>query len=493
MRYQDLLENELIKKIPNLKNVQFLNNVFKKEGYELRLVGGVVRDLLQNKTPKDVDLATNATPSEMLEIAKKYDIPIVPTGEKHGTMTFIVNFDPYEITTLRIDKNTDGRHAEVEFTKNWEEDAKRRDLTFNAMSMDLDGNIYDYHQGQEDLKTGKAKFVGDADSRIKEDFLRILRYFRFQGKLPNTSWDKETLEAIKNNAENLNSISGERIWAEVYKILLGPNVKEVLEKMDETGVSKHINLFFNYGKNFLETILKNSEDPIIGLAYILPNIEEGKKLNSRYKLSAEDRELLLWLINKKENDYSLREALFNIIIKNDKKSFWLKYFLLKNKLNSYQKLKDFEIPVFPIKGDDLIKKGLKPGPELGKKLNELKIKWFDSNFKLSKEDLLKESLQENIKTVDTDIVSYKKEKITKPLYFPYYEKTFKPEDPFEIVYFEDVLGDKVLFNFTNSNYLILPKNSVKLGEIFNTKVTPSKKYKIPEKLDKLINSTFKKY
>lgn len=156
-----------------------LERLFKSEGYSLRLVGGVVRDLLLGRNPKDIDLATECTPEEMVRLFEKEGLRYIPTGLQHGTITVHTDMGTdYEITTLRIDHVTDGRHALVQFTSDWAIDAKRRDLTINSMSLSFDGTLYDYFEGQRHLTEKKIVFVGSARSRIQEDYLRILRYFR---------------------------------------------------------------------------------------------------------------------------------------------------------------------------------------------------------------------------------------------------------------------------------------------------------------------------
>lgn len=158
--------------------LQTLVNLFKKYNYELRIAGGAVRDILMGKHPKDLDFATDATPEQMKEMFEKEEIRMINVkGEKHGTVTARINDkENFEVTTLRIDIVTDGRHADVEFTKDWKLDANRRDLTINSMFLDLDGKLYDYFYGYDDLEKKKIVFVGDAGTRICEDYLRILRY-----------------------------------------------------------------------------------------------------------------------------------------------------------------------------------------------------------------------------------------------------------------------------------------------------------------------------
>ena len=151
--------------------IRKLDKVFKDNQHEVRIVGGAVRDIALGKTPKDIDFATDATPTEMMTMLDKAGIKHKPTGLEHGTLTAIIDKEPFEITTLRADKETDGRKADVEFVRSWEEDAKRRDLTYNAMSMDIDGKIYDYNGGMDDLQDKVSKFVGDPAIRLFSSFL----------------------------------------------------------------------------------------------------------------------------------------------------------------------------------------------------------------------------------------------------------------------------------------------------------------------------------
>lgn len=219
-----------------------LESVFRTSGYGFRLVGGVVRDLLLEKTPKDVDIATECTPDAMMKLFDAHGIRYIPTGLQHGTVTAHFADRDYEVTTLRIDRVTDGRHAEVEYTKDWREDAERRDFTINAMSLDLQGNLYDYFEGQKHLAEKRVVFVGDARKRIREDFLRILRYFRFYGCIvPSPGLhDAATLDAIEETAGGLEQISVERVWVEVGKILQGNHAPHLLHTMYSLQVARHI-------------------------------------------------------------------------------------------------------------------------------------------------------------------------------------------------------------------------------------------------------------
>lgn len=237
------LDNELFKSLftPELEHLVAL---FKKYNHEIRIAGGAVRDLLMDKKPKDLDFATTATPTQMKSMFEAENIRMINmNGEKHGTITPRINDkENFECTTLRIDVITDGRHAEVEFTKDWLLDANRRDLTINAMFLGIDGSVHDHFYGYEDLQERRVRFVGNADRRIKEDFLRILRYFRFYGRISKCAdnHDQETLKIIANNAVGLERISGERIWLELNKILQGNFAGELMTTIINCGLAEHI-------------------------------------------------------------------------------------------------------------------------------------------------------------------------------------------------------------------------------------------------------------
>ena len=358
-------------------SIKKLDKVFKSNNYELRIVGGAVRDLALDKTPKDIDLATDATPDEMMEILDKSGIRHIPSGLEHGTITAILDNEPFEITTLRADKETDGRHAEVEFVKSWEEDAKRRDLTYNAMSMDMEGNVFDYFGGMDDLQDKGSKFVGDPEERITEDYLRILRYFRFQGRLSTPTWDKDTLKAISSNSEGLKKISAERVWQEMGKVLSGNNVANILDYMAKTGVSKVIGL----STNDLNKV-KDNGNSIVALAQTGNTIDIAK----RWKLSKVQATMLDFLVKNKSNTLDQKKVEDMIADGVDKELISALATLQGKEVNI-----DAEVPNFPITGADLIAKGMKPGPEIGAKLGQLKQKWKDSNFKSTKDELLKEN------------------------------------------------------------------------------------------------------
>ena len=358
--------------------IRKLDKVFKKNQYEVRIVGGAVRDIALGKEPKDIDFATDATPDEMIAMLDKEGIRHIPTGIEHGTITAVIDGEDFEITTLRADTNTDGRHADVEFVRSWEEDAKRRDLTYNAMSMDIDGTVHDYNGGMDDLQDKVSRFVGDPEERIKEDYLRILRYFRFQSKLDSPKWDDVTLNAIKDNADGMTGLSVERIWQEMSKLLMGSSAKEALEWMNKTGVSSKIGL-----EGINPAKLGEPTGPIIALARML----DSSSIARDWKMSNYDREMFDFLIKHKGENINPKQAQ-DMIINGASQDHLLAWANMHGKNDVYDAVHGFEQPDFPINGKDLLARGYVAGPNLGKMIADLKDEWMKSNYKLSKEDLL---------------------------------------------------------------------------------------------------------
>ena len=204
-------------------------------GYDTRLVGGCVRDRLMGLQPKDYDLATAASPDQVTSIMARSGLETIATGIEHGTVSVLVEGSTYEVTTLRLDMDTDGRRAQVAFCDSFEADAQRRDFTINAMSEDQAGNVHDYFGGKEDLRRGRLRFVGDPNKRMAEDYLRILRYFRFAARF-GFSTDKQTLGAIAVHRQGLTHLSGERIRDELLALLACGDVGVVLQLMADAQV-----------------------------------------------------------------------------------------------------------------------------------------------------------------------------------------------------------------------------------------------------------------
>ena len=203
---------------------------------EARVVGGAVRDALAGRPITDIDLATPRTPEQVTKALQEAGIRVVPTGIDHGTVTAVLGERSFEITTLRRDVETDGRHAVVAFTDDWRTDAARRDFTINAMSMARDGEVFDYFGGIADLRAGIVRFVGDPATRIAEDHLRILRYFRFFARYSAGPADAAALAAIRAGASGLGKLSAERVWSELSRILAVPDPRAAVALMADLGV-----------------------------------------------------------------------------------------------------------------------------------------------------------------------------------------------------------------------------------------------------------------
>jgi len=370
VEFKNLMTPELLK----------LGKVFNQNNYDIRLVGGAVRDLMLGKSPKDIDLASDATPQKMQDILSNAGIKTVPTGIEHGTITAVINGEPFEITTLRSDDKTDGRKAEVSFITNWKEDARRRDLTYNAMSIDFDGRLYDYFDGMNDLQNKVSKFVGDPEERIKEDYLRILRYFRFQSKIANPVWDEETIQAIKSNVLGLRKISAERVWQEVSKMLMGSNLDAILTYMNQTGVTGAIGLTTN-NKEQLDRI--TYDHPVVGLAVLVSD----SNISDRWKMSRGEKDLLHFLVTNKKTRLVQKTA-EDMIIAGEDKAKLIALAQMQGLKQLADTLVQFQPPVFPVQGRDLLDKGMTSGPSVGIALDKLKSIWKDSNYKLSKQQLL---------------------------------------------------------------------------------------------------------
>lgn len=299
------LETPEFKSIFNEELVDLID-LFKKHKYELRVAGGAVRDILLKIYPTDIDFATNATPEQMKKMFEEEEIRMINmNGEKHGTITARINDKMnFEVTTLRTDLITDGRHAEVQFTKDWQIDANRRDLTINSMFLGLDGSVYDYFFGYDDLQKRRVIFVGDPDKRIKEDFLRILRYFRFYGRIAEISnnHDEETLTAIKTNINGLQKISGERIWMEVKKIMQGNFAKDLMLEMLNCGVGCYMGLPKEFNLLEFKRLWEVEEElnPITILCGLLNSPQDALKLHERLKFSAFERDLAIFITTNRE-------------------------------------------------------------------------------------------------------------------------------------------------------------------------------------------------
>lgn len=405
--------------------------LFKKYNYEIRLAGGPVRDLLMKKIPADLDFATTATPAQMKQMFTHEGVRMInANGEKHGTITPRINDAVnYEITTLRIDVKTDGRHAEVEFTKDWLLDANRRDLTVNSMFLGFDGSVYDYFFGYDDLLKRKVRFVGFAEKRIQEDYLRILRYFRFYGRIAQVPDDheEETLKVICANAGGLARISGERIWMELKKVLMGNFAEQLTLTMLGTGLGQYIGLPESPNLSEFKRLFATSLNPHVMtlLAALVDSPEDAIKLHERLKFSAYERDLLYFIVANKEamgsvNDLiAFQQMCIQTVGKPSDQKFYVEE-LVKylGKSDLYRQLAAWSIPPFPINGTQLKAAGCPQGRLMGTIMAKLKQHWAASEFQATQEqlmDLLPQVLEE-LNIVDGKLVKKPKVDTDKKLY-----------------------------------------------------------------------------
>lgn len=379
-----------------------LVKIFEKYNYEIRIAGGAVRDLLMGKAPKDLDFATVATPDQMREMFTKEEVRMInQRGESHGTITPRINDkENFEVTTLRIDVETDGRHAKVVFTEDWYLDANRRDLTINSMFLGLDGTVYDYFHGYDDLMNKRVLFVGNARDRIREDYLRILRYFRFFGRIaanPN-DFDEETIDVISSNLEGLSKIAGERIWSELRLIISGNSGPQILSKMLAIGMGPYIGLPKEPNLDELQSVIERTKDqqlnPVSYLAAVLNNMTEAVNLNSRLKLSVFERELAYFIVVNREEKFSVKPLLpFQKLMLHSKFKVsdvqqWCVETLLYNGQHKLaEEMKEWTMPRLPVTGNDL-KDHVTQSKRMALVVRKLKDYWADNDYKPGSEELL---------------------------------------------------------------------------------------------------------
>ena len=408
--YKKFGTDKSTKALENIKEARILFAYLNEPGQEdrVRFVGGCVRKSISGENIDDIDLATVLKPDEIKKRLNKENIKVIDTGIDHGTVTVIINNKKFEITTLRKDLSTDGRHAKVTFTSDWKEDALRRDFTINAIYSDIQGRIFDPLNGISDLQNGFVKFIGISDERIQEDYLRILRYFRFFTQYSKIDHNEEVIHSIKKYINGLNKVSNERIFDELNKMIVLENLLTLfsnktsseiilnifpqLKYYDRLRTFKSLNkqLKLKYDSNLILAllILDESND----YEYFCHKYKTSNATKSRFKnisenfgnfknkkfYTEENIKKLIYLSNKKNvTDLILFSVCANIKTKNFSAESLLNYINL------------CKIPKFPLSGDDLKHHGYKTGQVLGKKLKLLEEKWIENNFVIDKKMLEK--------------------------------------------------------------------------------------------------------
>lgn len=390
---------------PYTKELLLLNNIFNgTHGDNLRIVGGAIRNFLLNKEISDFDLSTTFLPEQTIKILKQNNIKYFPIGIGFGTVVAVINNKMFEITTTREDIKTDGRHAEVKFTQNFEIDAKRRDFTFNALYLDFHNNLFDYFNGIEDLMKGIVRFIGNAENRIQEDYLRILRFFRFYCYY-GIVLDNQGLKYSIKYKDKLTTLSGERIKAEMFKILLSDCPIKTLHIMNQNGILQIITSIDDFDFNKIELLysikkyIKNNVSAELVLSLLLKNIDELDILRNKWKLSKkENNKIFNLLLHKGDKIYNKKQIQELLFYSNDKNHV-IDLVIINAILNDINNPQDYinnlinfiqsiKIPSFPINGNDLEKLDIKNKKDYGKIISILKQEFIESDFKLTKEELL---------------------------------------------------------------------------------------------------------
>ena len=398
---------ENVNKKTNIEKIFHLISNF-SETSEIRYVGGSIRKIINKEKVDDIDLATNIAPKIVCEILRKNKISFYESGIEHGTITAKVDDYKFEITTLRKDISTDGRHAEVEFSNDWYEDASRRDFTFNAIYADLHGNLYDPFNGKKDLESGNVKFIGNPETRIKEDYLRILRYVRFFLNYSKVDHKNSLKKIIKQNINGISKISSDRLLDELKKLVLS---KGFLKLSKDKFCQEIITLVFpqliNLGifiniNDYSKKIIEEKNFIFLISLMIIDDTDNSEYFIYKYNISNEDKKKIRFLSNiySKNLDRNIfKEKNFWKIFYYNGKDYLIDlidFQIFKNKKldKNLLKLKTFfnnqEVPKLEVKAKTLIEKfNFKEGKELGEKLKEIEKFWIENSFKISDHELNK--------------------------------------------------------------------------------------------------------
>lgn len=379
--------------------------VLKSDGGDARFVGGCVRDALVNRPVLDIDIATPLKPDEVIARLNAAKIKHAPTGLKHGTVTAIVDGHPFEITTLRVDVNPFGRHAEVAFTDDWEKDAARRDFTINAMSATMDGDVYDPFNGVEHLRQGRIIFVGDAEQRIREDILRILRFFRFYAHFGQGRPDMRALLACSRLAGGIVKLSAERIRQETFKLLESDRSAEVWKIMMHAGVTTYF-LPEATAVTVLSRLIALEEDlHHQGKAFVIRRLAalldvtqnslraviKALKLSNEQALQLSSLAAPEWKVSLRMSVQEVQRLVYRL--DNDMARSLLllaaaREDTVENLDELYRAATSFRAPRFPLIGDDVMKLGWKEGPDVGRILFELSEWWMEKEFQPGRTECL---------------------------------------------------------------------------------------------------------
>lgn len=377
---------------------QALLAALEAHGEEARAVGGAVRNTLLGLPVSDIDIATTAEPDAVISICETAGFAVHPTGLKHGTVTVVCNGRTFEVTTLRRDAKTYGRHADVAYSRDWELDARRRDFTMNAIYCDRQGVLYDPLDGAEDAKAGRVRFVGDARVRIREDYLRILRYFRFVAQFSPSGPDRETIAACVSEQDGLSRLSGERIRVELFKLLGAPGAVRVVQAMTDCGLLQRLIGGPAHGPAFrnlvrIQSVLALTTDPLLRLCALgIANRDDALRLVNTLRLSrAEATRANAAACGPTTIDAAYDETACKALIYRHGSAFFKDATLLawaregqapEDSARRQQLLLagDWDVPEMPFRGGDLIALGVPAGEKVGETLRAFEDWWIDAGF-----------------------------------------------------------------------------------------------------------------
>jgi len=373
---------------------------------EIRYIGGCVRKIINKEKIDDIDLAVNLNPTDVCTALKQENIKYYESGIEHGTITALINNRKFEITSLRKDVDTDGRHAKVEFSDSWKEDASRRDFTINSIYADIEGNLFDPFNGKKDLENGKINFIGDVETRIKEDYLRVLRYIRFYLNYSKNKHDPRIIKVIKKNLSGLSKISSERLLDEFQKLIRSNSFLNITKDKDCLEIVSLVfpqlkNIYkFNKLNDFAKKNFAKVDFIFLISLMIIDGTDNVEYFIYKFNISKKDQKRLLFLdnfnsqktTNKTYSEKNLnkilyfrgREALIDVINFKIFKSNEVNNELIKMIHN----FKNKEIPIMPIKASTLMEKyNIPEGRKLGSKLKEIEDFWSNNNFQISDKEI----------------------------------------------------------------------------------------------------------
>ncbi len=380
-------------------------SVLDSDGEEARVVGGAVRNTLLGIQPGDVDIATTAKPGEVMKRAQAAGFHAVPTGIEHGTVTLVVNDKPFEVTTLREDVQTDGRHAVVKFGRDWKTDAERRDFTINALFLTRNLDVIDFVGGLADIEKRHVRFIGDASKRIAEDYLRVLRFFRFYAAYGEGVMDADGLTACIRARPHLGQLSRERVRVELLKLLAGKHAVPALATMSETGilidVLGGVPLLASVSNLIkAETELKIEHSPVRHLGALAVRIrEDADRLRERLRLTNDEHRRLRamaenwWRVGPPEGEQPAKALLYRIGPENFRDRALISFSRSEPKADdpAWRKLIElperWTVPKFPLASKDFTDRGVQKGPALGAALAKAEELWVETGFPQDKPGL----------------------------------------------------------------------------------------------------------